>query len=146
MRRLEFEKSQQETLNESFAKELKKYPYGSEKPITLCEAFVRKYLSVVKSSVCMQMRRKTDDVLKILKCMETKHNTSPTQQMNELGEPSMMVQYTWSNFFQQSISFAKSCVALNIPERSCITIQGFNSPEHFISIMGTMMSNSIFSD
>lgn len=28
-------------------------PYGSEKPITLCEAFVRKYLTVQKDQVCM---------------------------------------------------------------------------------------------
>lgn len=57
-----------------------------------------------------------------------------------------MVQYTWSQFFQQSIAFAKSLVHIGIPERSVITIQGFNSPEHFMAIMGTVCCNCIFSD
>ena len=57
-----------------------------------------------------------------------------------------MVKYTWSDFFLQSIAFSKALVACNIPARSCITIQGFNTPEHFIAIMGTICADCIFSD
>ena len=38
-------------------KEKTPMPYGTEKPLTLCEAFIRKYLSSKKQKVCMQIRR-----------------------------------------------------------------------------------------
>lgn len=38
--------------------------------MTLCEAFVRKYLTVSKNSVCMQMRRRKDEALNILTGIE----------------------------------------------------------------------------
>ena len=41
-------------------------PYGTEKPLTLCEAFIRKYLSSKKSKVCMQIRRSQEDAKLIL--------------------------------------------------------------------------------
>ena len=42
--------------------------------------------------------------------------------------------------------FAKALVYLGVPERSCVTLQGMNSPEHLASIMGAVLSNCIFSD
>ena len=72
--------------------------------------------------------------------------TEGTIQQSALEGPSVMVQYTWSAFFQQSLAFSKSMVAAGIPERAVVTIQGFNSPEHFMSIMGTVCANCIFSD
>lgn len=46
----------------------------------------------------------------------------------------------------QSLAFAKAIVALDIPERSCVTISGHNTPEHFMAILGTVNANCIFSD
>ena len=42
--------------------------------------------------------------------------------------------------------FAKALTYLGVPERSCITLQGMNSPEHLASIMGSVLANCIFSD
>ena len=57
-----------------------------------------------------------------------------------------MLRYTWSNFFQQSVAFAKSLIAIGIPERTCVTILGINTPEHFMAVMGIVSANCIFSD
>ena len=45
-----------------------------------------------------------------------------------------------------SMSFAKALAYLNISERSIVTIQGVNSPEHLASVMGTVLGNCIFTD
>lgn len=45
-----------------------------------------------------------------------------------------------------SMHFAKALVVLGVAERSCITIQGMNSPEHLASIMGSLLANCIFTD
>ena len=45
-----------------------------------------------------------------------------------------------------SFAFAKALHVLGIPERSCVLVQGLNSPEHIVSIMGTVLSNCIFAD
>ena len=57
-----------------------------------------------------------------------------------------MLRYTWSDFFQQSVAFAKSLLAIGIPERTCVTILGINTPEHFMAVMGIVSANCIFSD
>jgi len=44
------------------------------------------------------------------------------------------------------MSFAKMMHALDVPERSTVLISGYNSPEHLAAIMGTVLSNCIFSD
>ena len=41
------------------------FEYGAERPITLCEAFIRKYLATKKTQVCMQMRRSKEEALLI---------------------------------------------------------------------------------
>ena len=55
--------------NVSFAELIQEYfpyPYGSEKPITLCDAFIRKYMWSKKTQVCMQIRRSKIDAKLIL--------------------------------------------------------------------------------
>jgi hypothetical protein len=47
-------------------------------------------------------------------------NDSKTKQPE--SKKTEIVKYTWSNLFMQSLAFAKAIVALNIPERSCVTI------------------------
>jgi hypothetical protein len=57
--------------------------------MTLCEAFVRKYLTIEKKSICMQMRRSKTDALNIM----------PGVDIDEMvfdKSDSMMVPYTWS--------------------------------------------------
>ena len=89
----------------------------------------------------MQMRRPAKDAQFIFSNLEKDPHPAPP-----IEEESVMVQYNWSQFFQQSLAFSKSLVFCGIKERSCITIQGFNSPEHFMAIMGTICANCIFSD
>ena len=107
----------QKEQHEKFVEELQNLPYGSEKPVTLCEAFVRKYLHLKKSSVCMQMRRAVADAREIYKLQGREEELQKEPQSE-----SVMVQYTWSSFFRESLAFAKSLVALGIPERACLTI------------------------
>ena len=45
-----------------------------------------------------------------------------------------------------SMHFAKALAYLGIPERACVMIQGKNSPEHLAAIMGSILSNCIFTD
>lgn len=45
-----------------------------------------------------------------------------------------------------SMHFAKALVFLGVKERACITIQGMNSPEHLTAMMGSVLSNCIYSD
>ena len=42
--------------------------------------------------------------------------------------------------------FAKALVQLGVKERSCVTLQGINSPEHIASIMGCVLANCIYTD
>lgn len=154
-------------------------PYGSEKPITLCDAFIRKYLSSKKTKVCMQIRRSQEDAKLILENLYKGEEVDPSEieatqplpvaaedqvpqsqsqkqsPISNMNQPrsakesrvqSVLVQYTWSNFFLQSLAFSKALVASGVPQRSIVTIQGLNSPEHFMAVMGTICANCIFSD
>lgn len=160
-------------------KEKNPMPYGSEKPITLCDAFIRKYLSSKKTKVCMQIRRSQEDAKLILENLYKGEEVDPSEleateplavpvedqvpqsqsqkqsPISNMTQPmsryesrmqSVLVQYTWSNFFLQSLAFAKALVACGIPQRSIVTIQGLNSPEHFMAVMGTICADCIFSD
>ena len=42
--------------------------------------------------------------------------------------------------------FAKALHMLGVEERSRVCFMGYNSPEHFIAIMGTILSNCIFTE
>ena len=44
------------------------------------------------------------------------------------------------------MQLAKTLHILGVPERSRVCILGYNSPEHFMSIMGTILSNCIFTE
>jgi len=89
--------SEEQTGTDAFMRELNKVPYGSEKPITLCEAFIRKYLVFNKSEVCMQMRRSKEDALFIIKSMHK--DIVADINLDLIKEPTVMVQYTMSDFF-----------------------------------------------
>ena len=45
-----------------------------------------------------------------------------------------------------SMHFAKALAVLGVAERSCVMIQGMNSPEHLASMMGAILANCIFCD
>jgi len=44
------------------------------------------------------------------------------------------------------MNFAKALHCLGVKERTCISIMGMNSPEHFISLVGSIISNCIVSE
>lgn len=52
----------------------------------------------------------------------------------------------WLQFYDRSIQIAKTLHALGIEERSRVCFMGHNSPEHFMAIMGTILSNCIFTE
>ena len=45
-----------------------------------------------------------------------------------------------------SMHFAKALIHLGVKERSCLMLQGMNTPEHLASIMGAVLANCIFTD
>lgn len=57
-----------------------------------------------------------------------------------------LLKYTWQNYYEMALHFAKALVAIGVEERSVVLIQGPNSPEHFACAMGTILANCIFSD
>jgi len=42
--------------------------------------------------------------------------------------------------------FAKTLHHLGIKDRTAISIMGYNSPEHFIAMMGTFLANCIITE
>ena len=61
--------------------------------------------------------------------------------------PSMWVErndqklcWTWSQYWQDAMAFAKSCHHLNTSVRSAVAVMGFNSPEWAITFMGSIMN------
>ena len=53
------------------------------------------------------------------------------------------IMWTWNQYYQDSLKFAKSCHQLQVRDRSAVAIMGFNSPEWAISFMGSMMNNNV---
>lgn len=51
--------------------------------------------------------------------------------------------WTWKQYYQDVMSFAKSMAFLNLKERSAVAIMGFNSPEWVISFMGGITYNCV---
>lgn len=49
--------------------------------------------------------------------------------------------WTWNQYYQDSLRFAKACHQLNCTEKSAVAIMGFNSPEWTIAFMGGIMNN-----
>lgn len=58
-------------------------PYGCEKPITLCEAFVRKYFTIRKNDVCMQIRRWVDEADQIQQVYQAPSNPYSGRNLEE---------------------------------------------------------------
>jgi acyl-CoA synthetase (AMP-forming)/AMP-acid ligase II len=54
--------------------------------------------------------------------------------------------YTWLDFYTRALQFAKTLHVLGVSERSRICFMGHSSPEHFMSLMGTILSNCVFSE
>ena len=51
--------------------------------------------------------------------------------------------WTWSQYWQDSLAFAKACHQLNCTPRSAVAIMGFNSPEWAMAFMGGIMNNQV---
>ena len=94
---------------------------GSEVPITISQAFIDK-AQRFKKEICMIMKRKNQ------------------KQSNSLAI------YTWQLFYDKALLFAKALHKLGIKERMCICIMGYNSPEHFVCMIGTLLSNCILTE
>jgi len=53
--------------------------------------------------------------------------------------------WTWEEYYNDSISFAKSLQYLGVDERKSVNIMGFNSPEWVISLFGSIFHNNVVS-
>ena len=47
------------------------------------------------------------------------------------------IQWTWNEYYKDSVKFAKALASLNITSRSGVCILGFNAPEWAIAFMGS---------
>jgi long-subunit acyl-CoA synthetase (AMP-forming) len=54
-----------------------------------------------------------------------------------------VLQWTWGEYFKESMNFAKALAKYNIAERSGVSIMGFNAPEWAIAFQGSVMYNCI---
>ena len=107
---------------------------GSETPVTLAQAFINQH-SRLKDQLCFQYIEDPPAV------QEDNVNVGFRKE-NQIK----IYEYTWDLYYQMSFAFAKALHVLGIPERSCILIQGLNRPEHLVSMMGSVLSNCIYSD
>jgi long-subunit acyl-CoA synthetase (AMP-forming) len=53
--------------------------------------------------------------------------------------------WTWKQFYDDSVSFAKSLNFIGVNQRKAINICGFNSTEWAISFFGGIMHNNVVS-
>ena len=53
------------------------------------------------------------------------------------------VSYTWTQVHSECLKVAKALMHLQIPERACINIIGFNSPEWAFAFMGSIIANCV---
>ena len=51
--------------------------------------------------------------------------------------------WTWNQYYQDALRFAKACHKLNVTEKSAVAIMGYNAPEWAIAFMGTIMNNNV---
>lgn len=49
--------------------------------------------------------------------------------------------WTWSEYYRDAFSFAKSLHKLNVTSKASVAIMGFNSPEWVIAFVGTILNN-----
>ena len=86
---------------------------GSEPPITVCALFSQTAHKYAEKDALFIMRG---------------------------GEP---LCFSWSEYFENSVAFAKSMVGVGVVERAGVAIMGSNSPEWLFACMGGMMSNCV---
>ena len=53
--------------------------------------------------------------------------------------------WTWREYYNDIVSFAKSLVSLGIDERKAVNIMGFNAPEWAIAFYGSVFHNNVVS-
>lgn len=53
--------------------------------------------------------------------------------------------WTWQEYYEDTVSFAKSLHALGVTERAAVNIMGFNAPEWLIAWHGAMFHNNVAS-
>jgi long-chain-fatty-acid--CoA ligase ACSBG len=53
--------------------------------------------------------------------------------------------WTWGEYYNDIVCFAKSLIALGIDERKAVNIMGFNSPEWAIAYFGAVFHNNVIS-
>jgi long-chain-fatty-acid--CoA ligase ACSBG len=51
--------------------------------------------------------------------------------------------WTYQQYYNDAISFAKSLTAIGASERKAVNIMGFNSPEWAITFFGSLFHNNI---
>ncbi len=54
--------------------------------------------------------------------------------------------YTWREFYDRAMQVAKALHVLGVPERSTVCLMGHNSPEHFMSVLGAVLANCVFTE
>ena len=50
--------------------------------------------------------------------------------------------WTWKDYNDQAVAFAKTLHKLNVEKRKVVNIMGFNCPEWAISCMGSILHNN----
>ena len=73
------------------------------------------------------------------KTVETRGNNPAMKVMRNKKE----LTWTWNQWYNQSMQFAKSMEHLGVEERKAVNIMGFNSPEWAIAFMGGIMHNNV---
>ena len=53
--------------------------------------------------------------------------------------------WTWSEYYNDIVSFSKSLIYLGIDERKAVNIMGFNAPEWAIAYFGSLFHNNVVS-
>ena len=51
--------------------------------------------------------------------------------------------WTWNQYYQNAMKFAKACCKIGAKERSAVAIMGVNSPEWVISYIGSIFNNQV---
>ena len=54
-----------------------------------------------------------------------------------------ILQWTWQQYYDDVMKFAKALVKLQVNQRSTVAIMGFNSPEWVFAFMGAVMNNCL---
>ena len=66
--------------------------------------------------------------------------------LSDKGETPVEYSYDWRVFREGAFGIAQTLVALDVQERSRVCFMGHNSPEHFMSLMGSILANCIVTE